>query len=104
MSEIVNARIVSTQLGFHDGFGSIPNFWINVEGDGWGQGFGGWKLGGTFTHEAIYGILNALEAVSWENLEGMHCRIERTEPFAGRIIRIGHVLKDKWFDPAMVPR
>lgn len=98
MSEVVNAEIKSTTLGFHDGRGSIPTFWLQMGGDGWGQGFGGYKFGGTFTHNCIYGILEALEVESWEALKGTLCRIERTEPFSGSIVKVGHIFKDKWFD------
>lgn len=96
-----NARITSTDLGFHDGAGSIPTFGLQLQGDGWGQMFGGWRLGGEFTHKVIYGVLNVLEAESWESLKGQLVRYRRAgDDFSGKIVAIGHPLKDKWFTPS----
>lgn len=92
---IRNARIESTELGFHDGFGSIKNAWVRLDYGGSGQGFGGYALGGVVTDRFVYGILNALEAESWEKLKGMYCRVEIVD---GRAVRLGHPLKDRWFD------
>lgn len=99
MSEQKNAKIRSTDLGFHDGFGSIPNAWLHLEYDHAGQGFGGYALGGAFTHEFIYGILNALEVERWEKLPGTPIRVQVED---GLVRRIGHFIKDQWFDPKAV--
>lgn len=93
---IKNAIIKQTNLGYHDGHGSIKNAWLHLDYGNSGQGFGGYTLGKTFTDAYIYGILGALEADSWEKLVGMHCRADVQ---GGIIKRIGHILKDKWFDP-----
>ena len=95
-TEIKNARITRTEIGFHDGFGSIPCLWIHLDYGGAGQAFGGHGLGGTFTHAMLYGIINALEAPSWEKLTGMYCRVESGH---SKVVRIGHVLKDQWYTP-----
>lgn len=94
--EISNVVIESTNLGFHDGFNSIPTAYLHCKGDGWGQGFGGYGFGGVFTHAFIYGVLKTLECESWEKLKGMHVRIDHD---FGKVYRIGHILKDKWYDP-----
>lgn len=96
MNGTVNAAIIGTELGFHDGFGSIPNLWIRLEYDGSGQGFGGWKLGGAFTHYFIYGVLMALEVESWEKLKGKPCRVILAD---GKAVAIGHFLKEQWCRP-----
>jgi len=96
-----NAKIDSTDLGFHDGVGSIPNFWLRLSGEGWVQGFGGYALGGVFTHKAIYGILNTLEVESWEKLTGQLVRFRReSDQWSAKVVAIGHPIKDKWFDLA----
>lgn len=94
--EVVNARIRKTDLGFHDGFGSIRNSWLHLEGDGWGQGFGGFALGGEYTDAWVYGILDALECESWEKLAGQLVRAQRVD---GTLVAIGHPIKNSWFNP-----
>ena len=40
--------------------------------------------------------MKTFEVWSWEDLVGQYCRVE-TEGWGGNIIKIGHLLKDKWF-------
>lgn len=105
MREIVNVKIKSTSLGYEDH--GILTCWLNMEGDGWGQGFGGYALdcyssvdkkrhGTIYGMEFIQNILKTLEVDSWEKLKGESCRIEKSHE---KIHRIGHLVKDKWFDP-----
>lgn len=92
---IRNAKITGTSLG-DDGRG--PSFWVHVDyGDSVGQGFGGYALGGTFTHYILMGILNTIEVDKWENLKGTSIRVKGD---SGKIESIGHYLKDKWFTPS----
>lgn len=100
--EVMNARIRKTDLGFHDGFGSIRNSWLHLEGDGWGQGFGGFVLGGAYTDAWVYGILETLECESWEKLAGQLIRVRRGPLWGDPIIAIGHPLKERWFNPKAV--
>lgn len=93
---IRNARITRTDLGYHDGFGSIKNAWVHLDYGDSGQGFGGQVLGGAYTDAFIYGLLEALECESWEKLPGQFVRVDIREGLARRI---GHPLKDQWFDP-----
>lgn len=102
MNEIVNATITKTQLGFED-HGTFTCF-LMLEGNGWCQGFGGRRLDtgpqdteSNYGIEFLKGILKALEVKSWEDLPGIHVRIERND---NRIYRIGHVVMDRWFCPA----
>ena len=85
-----NARISSTQLTH-----APMTAWINLEFDGAAQGFGGHYLVGPAMANFIKGVMSALEADSWEDLQGMHCRAFGD---SGKIWSIGHIIKDKWFD------
>lgn len=96
MSEdgIKNAKITGTELG---GTERGPSFWVYVDYGGAGQGFGGYALGGAFTHYVITGILSALDVESWEQLKGKPVRVNVE---GGTIKSIGHFLEDKWFTPS----
>lgn len=93
---ITNAIIKKTTLGYHDGFGSIKSSWLHLDYGGSGQAFGGYKLGEKFTDAYIYGILEALECDSWEDLIGKPIRVKKENGIA---VAIGHLLKDQWFNP-----
>ena len=106
--EIVNARITSTQLGREDH--GIFTAWLMLDYGGSGQGFGGYALDGkpperragserpgtAFGCEFIIRLLRTLDVERWEKLPGTVCRVECSD---GRVKRIGHFLKDQWFDP-----
>jgi len=104
---IENAEITSTMLGNEDH--GIFTCYVTVEGEGWGGGFGGYgldqyipekkeRIGTAYGLEFIKRILSTLEVSSWENLRGTPVRVE-TEGPGGRILRIGHFKKKRWFDP-----
>jgi hypothetical protein len=98
MSRIENATIKNTRLGQDDGPFTA---WISVEGDGWGCSFGGYSFldkgkPHVFGMQFIQGVLTALECPYWEKLNGMIVRVEMN---GGTIAKIGHPIKDKWFDP-----
>ena len=40
--------------------------------------------------------MKTLEVESWEDLKGTYVRVE-SEGWGGKIIRIGHLMKDNWF-------
>lgn len=94
--ETKNAVIRSVRLGGYDGFGSMLTAYVDLEYGGSGQSFGGYALGGPFTHVFIMGVLEALEADGWEKLVGMSCRVDADY---SKVHRIGHYLKNRWFDP-----
>jgi hypothetical protein len=110
MSERENAIIDSTMLGTEDH--GIFTCWLSLTFDDTGQGFGGYgldepihedgkfkgRIGSAYGMDFIMGILKALSVESWEKLKGTHCRVERADRF-GKITKIGHILKDQWFDP-----
>ena len=93
--EILNVRIESTSLGFEDH--GILTFYLFLEWEGAGQGFGGYALGKAYTTFVIEGILKTIEVENWEDLSGKYIRIKRKD---GKIIEIGNIIKDKWFNPA----
>jgi len=109
MSEtrIENVKITGTTLGVEDH--GIFSCYLMLEGDGWSCGFGGYALdewnaeknrrvGTAYGMEFIGAILRVLEVESWEKLKGQHCRAV-TNGVGGTVTRIGHLIKNKWFDP-----
>ena len=107
-SEICNATIQSTMLGIEDH--GIMTAYLMLEGDGWGCGFGGYSLdtpsgkmdgkrmGTAYGIDWIMAVLDTVGVDSWEQLKGKVIRCE-VEGVGGMAKRIGHVIKDKWFDP-----
>src|SRR5215472_18115765 len=104
---IENCKITSTFLGVEDH--GIFTCYVTCEGDGWSCGFGGYgldqwdaaakiRIGTAYGMKFIMAILSTLELEKWESLKGTHCRVE-AEGWGGKIVRIGHLIKDKWFDP-----
>lgn len=107
MKEIKNAKIVGTTLGNEDH--GIFVLSIHLDYGGSGQSFGNFcldepiKKNGKFVGrfgtavgmDAIMRILEVLGVDSWEQLPGTVLRVESD---FGRVYRIGHFMKDKWFD------
>ena len=108
---IDNGRIASTNLGmYHTGHG-IMSFNLTIEGDGWGQSFGGltldgpvhdmagkflYRRGSEIGMEIIRQITEVFEC-DWEDLPGKYCRIQRDTEF-GKIVAVGHITKDRWYN------
>lgn len=93
--EIKNAKIEDTMFGFEEH--GILTSMIHLDyGDGGHQGFGGYSLGKTATDEWLRGILHTLEVEKWEQLKGKYVRVKIENH---RIIAIGNLLKDEWFNP-----
>ena len=95
MNEIKNAKIESTFLGYEDH--GIFTCFIHLDYGGTSQQFGGYSIGVKF----LIAVLKTLEVESWENLKGQHIRVEATHD---KVHKIGHLLKDKWFDPKELNR
>ena len=105
---VENCKISNTHLGYHPDYG-ILTFMINVEGEGWGQGFGNYALDSydeesrerrpesNLTGRVVTGLLSSLGVNKWEDLKGQYCRIGKSEPH-GPIKAIGHITKEKWFE------
>lgn len=103
--EIKNALITSTMLGLEDH--SIMSCMLHMDYGGSGQGFGGYALdvycptakkrvGHAACGEFIKRILDVLEVSSWEKIPKTYCRVKSTR---FQIHAIGHITKDKWFNP-----
>lgn len=103
--EIRNAKITGTMLGYEDH--GILTCMIYLDYGGSGQGFGGYRLdsydkskdksfGSEYGMEFIKRILDTLEIDSWEKLKGTIIKVECSHC---KVKRIGHALKDQWFDP-----
>lgn len=103
---ITNAKIRSVSLGFEDH--GILTCWLNLDYGGSAQGFGGYgfshrpkdkHIGSPDLADYIIGILTTLDVDLWEKLPGTVVRVEKDSEWGGVIKRIGHALKDQWFDP-----
>lgn len=105
MEQIQNASITKISIDREH----CLTAWVFVQGDGWGCGFGGYSLdtwneqkqariGTAYGMEFIKRIMETLESETWEGLAGKSIRIV-TDGCGGRILKIGHYLKDRWFDP-----
>jgi hypothetical protein len=104
---IKNAIIEGTTLGVEDH--GIFTAMISLDyGDSGHQGFGGYafdewqeekkkRVGVGFGIDFIRSVLETLEVETWEDLIGTHCRVDSEHC---KVHKIGHILKDKWFDPA----
>lgn len=95
MSEIGNAKIISTHLG-NESHG-ILSFMVQLDYGGSVQGFGGYDL----RHYGIKPVLRILEVVgaeTWESLIGKPCRARVGDGWNGTIEAIGHYLEDRWYD------
>lgn len=107
---IKNAKIISTMLGTED-YGILTCYITLDYGDSGCQGFGGYSLdnpvkdpngkhmgreGTAYGMKFIQRILTVVGVNTWEDLKGQHCRVEGS---FDKIERIGHLIKNVWFDP-----
>ena len=100
---IENAKITNAKICEDHGCLTV---YIILEGDGWSCGFGGYCLDHWFNkpgeylssdgYGALIELMKTFEVWSWEDLIGQYCRV-KTEGYGGNIVKIGHLLKDKWF-------
>lgn len=107
MKTIKNAVITGTRLTTED-HGCLTS-WLTLDYGGTAQGFGGIRLDSSSQStkpQANYGgmylrrLLDAVGQCRWEDLKGTTIRVELTNDLLnGQIIRIGHIIEDKWFDP-----
>jgi hypothetical protein len=106
--KIENAIIESTMLGY-EGHG-ILTCYIGIKAGHFGGSFGGYSLdeyheksrtriATPYGLEFITRIMRVIGVETWEELKGKHCRI-RAAGLGCRIGEIGHIIEDKWFDPA----
>ena len=100
---VTNAKISSTMLGIEDH--GIMTFSLMMDMGGTGQGFGGYALDGragqvghSKSIQAIRKILETVDVMRWEDLQGKLVRIRKDSEWNGPIKAIGHIIEDKWFD------
>ena len=110
-NEIRNATIDSTMLGIEDH--GIMSAHIGLDYGDCHQGFGGFALDGKPNGRTVDSkrepsaccghfiarILQIAGVGSWEKLKGRSIRIKREDGWNGRIVAVGHLLKEDWFDP-----
>jgi len=108
--EIKNAIIESVVLDISDR--NLLTAWLTLDyGGGLHQGFGGHVLylPKSFKHHGDFGyaghfIFRCLEVAgveSWDKLKGKTIRVKSDkEGLGGKIIAIGHIVNDDWFDPS----
>ena len=106
--QITNGKITGTFLGTEDH--GILTFYLYIESDCGSVGFGGYALDAYNAQtklriacaeglQAIAAILRCVGVESWENLPGKYVRCVGNGTYAP-ILRIGHIIEDKWVDLA----
>jgi hypothetical protein len=107
---ILNAKISGTTLGFEDH--GIFTCMIHLDYDGAGQSFGGYcfdiydeklmrRIGNRYGVEFMMELLNTVGVLTWEELKGSYVRVRQQ---IDKVHAIGHITKDKWFDPVELLR
>lgn len=94
MKEIKNAKIEYTMLGLEDH--GIFTATVGLDYGGSGQGFGQYCLKGEAAYVFISRVLEVVGCEQWEHLPGKPCRVEAEH---SKVHKIGHYLRDEWFDP-----
>lgn len=105
--EIKNAVIEAARIDFADrGF---LDCWLTLNYGGSGQGFGGYVLyiPKSWDHHKIespagHFIFRAMEiagVTSWDAMKGRTIRAKVDGNGWGKILAIGHIVKDDWFSP-----
>jgi hypothetical protein len=104
--EIKNVTIESTFLGCEDH--GIFTFFLNVKGDGWGVGIGGYcideydpdrkkRVFSKKGAQLIKDIIKTVGAKSWEDVKGRLIRVE-DNGWGKSVVKFGHIMEDKWID------
>lgn len=81
---------------------------LHLDYGGAGQSFGGWVLylPTTFKHHElksvaghfIFRVMEIAGVTTWDALKGQTIRVDADN---AKVKRIGHIIKDDWFDPAI---
>lgn len=94
-------------LGFEDH--GIFTCMIHLDYGGAGQGFGGYCLAGSNDKDTdgnfpnnyganfIKKILEVVGVEKWEDLVGKHVRVKAEHT---KVLEIGNILEDEWFNPS----
>ncbi len=103
--ETKNAIITHTQLGEEDHGIFVATICFDYGGTQ--QCLNGWaldtydkklekRIGIVEGMKFIIEFMKVIEVRYWENIKGTHVRVECSHK---EIYKVGHILKDKWFDP-----
>lgn len=103
-----NAVIESATITNEDH--GLLSAWITLDYGGSGQDFGGYSLylpkslkhhknQPNFAGHFIWRVMEVAGVSEWSQLKGKTIRVRKEDEW-GRIISIGHIVKDDWFDPA----
>lgn len=103
-----NAKITVVMLGYEDH--GIFTCMVGLQYDGGGQSFGGYgldewnenekqRVGTAYGLDWIIQLLKVLEVHNIKELEGQPVRVEADH---SKVYRIGHFLKEQWFDPEVL--
>lgn len=102
--EIENAKITETLLGIED-HGCMTIMLTLELSSGGSIGFGGYNLtGGDSLYKHTKTILGIVGVDYWEKVKGKYIRIKKEAGYHGKIIAIGNLMEDKWFNPKELPQ
>lgn len=103
--KVRNAIIESSTLDIGDG--GFLQAWLYLDYGGSGQGFGGYVLylPKSFKHHSllshaghwIYRCCEIAGVGKWEDLKGKTIRVKYEH---SKVLAIGHIVKDDWFNPS----
>lgn len=104
-----NATITDVFVGREDH--GILTLWLQLQGDGWGVGYGGYSLdqwdeqegrrvGSSLLADLILALFDTFEVDSLDKLKGKPCRYdgEHADKFGSSGARLGHFTKNRWVD------
>ncbi len=104
--ETKNATIAATSLGVDAGHAGCMSARLISNYESGSQTFGGFvfddpreaphRVGTAFGCEYIRALMEAVGVRKWEDLVGTKVRVFGTRE---KILRIGHIVEAKWFDP-----
>jgi hypothetical protein len=95
---IHNAVIRSVSIDIEDH--GMLTAWVNLDYGDSCQGFGGYALDcGSSCGKFVRKTLETVGVDSWEALKGQTIRVRRGNKCNDLVEAIGHIIKDKWFEP-----
>jgi hypothetical protein len=106
MSEPIELKNAVIEKAYFDNERGL-SAWLQLDYGGCGQGFGGFMLygpkgwachgGANYAGHFIYRCLEIGGASDWSKLVGKTIRVKASH---SKVIAIGHIVKDDWFEPS----